>query len=63
MVSAGSKVGSQFWISGSISILVIKGWGFALREVILVQIGQLNKSWTSDNPFLSGWEFKKSNDK
>ena len=57
MVSADFKVGSRFWISGSISILVIKGGGCALRE------GQLNKLWASDNPILSGWEFKKSNDK
>ena len=42
MVSLGFKVGSRFWVSGSIAVLVVACLGCGLTEGALVQIGRLN---------------------
>ena len=63
MVSPGFKVDRQFWVSGSIAIVVVEGLGCGLAEGKLVWIGWLNNLWAGDNLFWSGWEFKTSIDK
>ena len=48
MVSPGSKVGSQFWVSRSIAILAVF-LACCLAEVTLVQIGLSNNLWITYN--------------
>ena len=42
MVSPGFKVDRQFWVSGSVAVLVVEGLGCGLTEGTLVRIGELN---------------------
>ena len=63
MVLPDFKVGSRFWVSGSLAVLVVEGLGCGLTEGRLVQIGWLNNFWAGDNPFLGGREFKDRVDK
>ena len=62
-VSPSFKVDSQFWVSGSITALVVEDLGCSLTESILGRIGQLNNLLAGDRAFSSGWEFKNSTDK
>ena len=39
MVLPDFKVGSRFWVSGSLAVLVVEGLGCGLTEGRLVQIG------------------------
>ena len=57
------KVGSRFWVSGSIDVLVVKGLCCGITGCRLVRIGRLNNLWAGYNLFSSGWEFKNSIDK
>ena len=41
-VYPGFKVGSRFWVSVSVAVLVVKGLGCGLTGFILVRIGRLN---------------------
>ena len=59
-VSPGFKFDRQFWVSGSIAVLVVEGLGCGLPESRFVRIGWLNNLSAGDDPHSSGLELKNS---